>query len=110
MKHPLTIGAALAAGLLFAGAALAQPNGGGGPVMQACAADFHKYCPDAKPGPGGGLRACVVTHLSTFSDECKAAIAQMEASNPQNRSPTPNGTAAPGGTGAMASHPSSQQK
>jgi hypothetical protein len=48
-------------------------------IRQACAADFQKFCPDAKPGPGGGMRECIVGHQADFSDGCKSAIAQMRA-------------------------------
>jgi hypothetical protein len=65
---------------LLAGAAIAQPadNGGGG-VRQACAADLQKLCPDAKPGPGGGMRECVKAHFSELSKPCQGAIMSMRA-------------------------------
>jgi hypothetical protein len=77
-----------AAALGFAaGLASAQPTGdsgaagGGGRAMirQACAADFQRYCPHARPGLGGGMRQCVMSHRADFSDGCKSAIAQMRA-------------------------------
>jgi hypothetical protein len=89
MKHPVLIAGALALGLIVAGAASGQPQGGGGGggagvgVRQACAADFQKFCPDAKPGPGGGLRECVAAHHADFSDACKSAIAAMRAARQQ---------------------------
>jgi hypothetical protein len=85
MKHPVLIAGALALGLIVAGAASAQPQGGGAGagVRQACAADFQKFCPDAKPGKGGGLRECVVAHHDNFSDACKSAIASMRAARQQ---------------------------
>lgn len=79
MKHHLFIAGAAALSLI-AGAAVAQPAGGGRAALrEACAADFQKVCPDAKPGPGGGLRECVRAHFSDLSDGCKSAIAQMRA-------------------------------
>jgi len=84
MKHPVLIAGAMALGLVVAGAASAQPQGGGMQgVRQACAADFQKFCPDAKPGKGGGLRECVVAHHTDFSDACKSAIAAMRAARQQ---------------------------
>ena len=77
MKQPVFV-AALAASLAIAGAALAQPQGGGG-VRAACQADFQKLCPDAKPGPGGTLRACIRDHQAQLSDGCKSALAAMRA-------------------------------
>jgi hypothetical protein len=77
MKPVLAV-AALTAGIVFAGAALAQPAGGG--VRQACAADMQKFCADAKPGPGGGMRECMRSHFQDLSDVCKAAITQMRQS------------------------------
>ena len=70
----------------IAGAALAQPpsdggggGGGGGGVRQACMADFQKACPDAKPGPGGGMRECAKAHFSEFSQPCQSALQAMRA-------------------------------
>jgi hypothetical protein len=88
MKTLSLIAAAAALGLV-AGLAAAQPpsgdsnsaGGGGGRAMirRACAADFQKFCPGARPGPGGAIRQCILTHESDFSDGCKGAIAQMRA-------------------------------
>ena len=78
MKHPILTGTSLALGLLAAGASLAQPSGRA-TVRAACAADFQKFCPDAKPGAGGGIKECVQVHLSDFSADCKAAIALMQS-------------------------------
>jgi hypothetical protein len=86
MKPSILIAGALALGL--ASAALAQPpadsdsgahGGGRGAIRAACGADFQKYCPDAKPGPGGGLRDCIMKNRDSFSDSCKAALAQMRS-------------------------------
>jgi len=73
MTHPRLIAATLAVAL-FAGAASAQPTGGGGG-----GADFQKACPDAKPGPGGGMRECAKAHLSEFSQPCQSALQAMRA-------------------------------
>jgi hypothetical protein len=66
--------AALVAGIAFAGAVCAQPANPMQAVRTACTADFQKYCPDAKPGPGGGIRECVVAHHADFSQQCMSAI------------------------------------
>jgi hypothetical protein len=97
MKLSMFTAAALAAGLAFAGAVSAQPpagdgggggggHGGHGPmaaVRQVCMADIQKACPDAKPGPGGGVRECIVAHHTEFSQPCQDAIAQMRAARQQ---------------------------
>ena len=104
MKPSILIAGALAFGL--ASAAIAQPPAdsgagpgpGGGPgggraaMRQACGADIQKYCPDAKPGPGGGMRDCIMKNHDSFSDSCKAALAQMRAARQQQNggsSPAP---------------------
>jgi hypothetical protein len=90
MTRSLIAASALALFVSIAGAAGAQPpeggansggNGGhgGGAVRQACMADMQKICPDAKPGPGGGMRECMRAHYADLSDGCKAAIEQMRA-------------------------------
>jgi hypothetical protein len=83
MKHFAQIAVIGALGLALAGAAAAQqPQQGGqgrGMVRQACAADIQKLCPDVQPGPGGGMRKCIVSHQSELSDPCKNALAQMRA-------------------------------
>jgi hypothetical protein len=73
---PLTA-AALAITLLAAGAAAADPAGGGD-VRQVCAADFQKACPDAKPG-NGALKACAKAHFMSFSKPCKDALKAMRS-------------------------------
>jgi len=99
MKPSILIAGAVAAGLTLASAALAQPpadsgqgpggghghGGGRGAVRQACQADIEKFCPDAKPGPGGGMRECIVKNHDSFSDPCKAAIDQMRAARQQRQ-------------------------
>ncbi|HLY77847.1 MAG TPA: hypothetical protein VKQ70_00620 [Caulobacteraceae bacterium] len=69
--------AALAVALIAAGAAAAQPADDGA-VRQACAADFQKACPDAKPG-NGALKACAKAHFMSFSHPCKTALKAMRA-------------------------------
>lgn len=77
----------LAAALLSATAAAAQPAAGGqtpSPAMQAarqkvmeqCAADMQKHCPD-KTGPDRQM--CMREHAATMSDGCKAAMQEMMA-------------------------------
>jgi hypothetical protein len=70
--------AALAVAVLAANAAMADPAGGDGDVRQACAADFQKACPDAKPG-AGALKACAKAHFMSFSGPCKSALKAMRA-------------------------------
>ncbi|HTX48256.1 MAG TPA: hypothetical protein VME40_02590 [Caulobacteraceae bacterium] len=84
MKHPI-FAAAFAGALAVASVASAQPagGGGGGGVRQACAADIQKACPDAKPGPGGGMRECIRDHWDQLSDGCRAAITKMRAQRQQ---------------------------
>ena len=95
MKHSMITAAALAAGLALAGLASAQPPAGGGghgafaAVRQACAADIQKACPDAKPGPGGGMRECVAAHHAEFSQPCQSAIAQIRAARSQGGEAAP---------------------
>jgi hypothetical protein len=94
MKSSILIAGAAAFGLALASAAIAQPpadsgqgHGGGAraAVRQACMADIQKFCPDAKPGPGGGMRECMMKNHDSFSDPCKAAIDQMRASHQQHQ-------------------------
>ena len=92
MKPFVQIALISAVGLAIAGTAVAQPAPQGrGMVRQACAADIQKFCPDAKPGPGGGMRECIMSHQSSLSDGCKTALAQMRAARMQAQG---------GGTGA----------
>jgi hypothetical protein len=66
--------------LLAAGAAAARqasPPPGGAQVRKACAADIQRLCPDAKPGPGGGLRMCLRDHQNDLSADCRSALAAM---------------------------------
>jgi hypothetical protein len=85
MKHRL-FAAAFAGALAVASIAAAQPagGGGGGGVREACAADIQKACPDAKPGPGGGMRECIKGHWDQLSDSCKAAITKMRAEHQEH--------------------------
>jgi hypothetical protein len=89
MTHSRLIAATLAAAL-FAGAAFAQPAGGNGSVRQACTADFQKACPDAKPGPGGGMRECAKAHFKEFSQPCQSALIAMRARMQAARTPATN--------------------
>lgn len=51
-------------------------GGHGGPLRQACMADFQKLCADAQPG-GGRVFQCLRQHQDQLSDGCKTAIANM---------------------------------
>lgn len=75
---PSSFALALAASVALAGAALAQPQAGAN-VRAACQADIQKLCPDAKPGPSGGMRECIRDHRAQLSDGCKSALAAMRA-------------------------------
>jgi hypothetical protein len=88
MKLSILTAGALALGLAAAGAVQAQPAGASA-VMQACQADLAKVCPDAKPGPGGGLRECIRGHFSDLSDGCKQALMAMRAAH-QQQAPATN--------------------
>ena len=48
-------------------------------MLQVCSADLQKLCPDAKPGPGGAIAACIAQNHDNFSDPCRTAIDQMRA-------------------------------
>jgi hypothetical protein len=78
LQHRL-FAAALAAGLALASVAAAQPQGGD--VAQLCKADIQKLCPDAKMGPGGGMRECVTSHFAQLSQPCQDAIKKMRAAH-----------------------------
>ncbi|HEY2051973.1 MAG TPA: cysteine rich repeat-containing protein [Caulobacteraceae bacterium] len=74
--------------LLAAGVAVAQessPPPGAAHVRKACAADIQRLCPDAKPGPGGGLRACLRDHQNDLSADCRSALAAMRSHRPQGQ-------------------------
>jgi len=108
MPRSMITAGALALGVLVAGTSGAQPEHPGGAMRQACAADIQKLCPDAKPGPGGGMRECVRDHFDALSDGCKAAIAEMRArrqnSGPAlDSGPPPNGGGPPPDSGAPPS-------
>jgi hypothetical protein len=63
---------ALAAGVVSAQPA--QENSGDG-LKAACAADFHKYCPDL--GASLELRACVRKNFHALSSTCRAFLLKM---------------------------------
>jgi len=76
--------AAVAAAMALAAVAHAQPAGGdgghhGGGVREACQADMQKLCPDAKMGPGGGMRECIKSNFDKLSTPCQDAINKMRA-------------------------------
>jgi hypothetical protein len=98
MKVYRSIAAGLALALV-AGAVSAQPTPRPGAAMrQACMADFQKVCPDAKPGPGGGLRDCIVAHFADLSAPCKDAIMTMRAAR-RAQQQQGGGTPPPAGAG-----------
>jgi hypothetical protein len=86
MKQHL-FAAALAAAMALAAVAQAQPAGGGAGgggggragMREACQADMQKLCPDAKPGPGGGMRECIKSNFDKLSTPCQDAINKMRA-------------------------------
>jgi hypothetical protein len=93
MTHRILMTCAAAAALTLASVAWAQPQQAPDP-RQACAADFQKLCPDAKPGPGGGLRECVTAHFNELSDPCKQAIMAMrQQMQQQQQAPATNSPA-----------------
>ena len=63
-------------------------------MLQACGADFHKFCPDAKPG-GGAIAACIKQNRDSFSDSCRSALPRMR-SPPQHNAGPGSGAAAGG--------------
>jgi hypothetical protein len=83
-------------GLSLSTAAQTAPPGGGAPdgarrapaspeviaarraMRQTCAADMAKLCPDAHPGPGGGLMQCVLQHRADLSPDCSQAIGALQ--------------------------------
>jgi hypothetical protein len=75
--------------LLAAGVAVAQgmssPPPGAAQARKACAADIQRLCPDAKPGPGGGLRMCMREHQNDLSADCKNAMAAMRQQRQQGQ-------------------------
>jgi hypothetical protein len=85
MTHRILMTCTLGAAIALASVAFAQPQGAD--PRQVCAADFQKLCPDAKPGPGGGLRECVQAHFNDLSDPCKQAILAMRQQMQQQQAP-----------------------
>jgi arylformamidase len=83
-RYAIPVFAALS--LLCAGAANAQPaGGGGGGVREACQADFQKFCADVQPG-GGARMQCMKQHAAQISDGCKAAIAARRKEHQEQQS------------------------
>ena len=78
MTRPRLTAAAFAIALFAANAAVADTAGGDGDVRQACAADFQKACPAAKPGDGS-LKQCARQHFMSFSSPCQSALKAMRA-------------------------------
>jgi hypothetical protein len=101
MTH-LRLFATTIAAALIAGAASAQPAGS---VREACAADMQKACPDAKPGPGGGMAMCGKQHFSEFSQPCQSALvamrARMQAARAAKAEAAPTSSSPPPGPAAQ---------
>ena len=71
--------AALTLSAALAGAATAQPGGGGnGVVRKACQADIEQFCGATEPG-GGRLGQCLREHQDRLSEACRSAITDMRA-------------------------------
>ena len=69
----LLVPAALALGLALAcGAAAADPVTVD-QARQTCAADFTKYCPDAKAGTGA-IRVCIRAHFMSLTRPCRKVL------------------------------------
>ena len=67
-------------------------------MMQACSADFAKFCADAQAG-GGGRMQCIRAHASELSDGCRGSMQAMRAARgggggaaPQGATPQPAGS------------------
>lgn len=65
-------------------------------MMQACSADFAKYCADASAGGqgggqgggGGGRMQCIREHASDLSDGCRSAMQAMRAARANGEAPS----------------------
>ena len=76
--------AALTLSAALAGAATAQPGGGGnGVVRKACQADIEQFCGGTEPG-GGRLGQCLREHEDRVSPPCKSALTDMRARRRQH--------------------------
>jgi hypothetical protein len=73
---------------LFATAAAAQTPMSLVQVHHICTQDFQRLCPQAHPGPGGGLHECIVAHKAEFSQPCQSAMQQFRAARLQQRQGT----------------------
>lgn len=79
--------AVLAAALLTAAPALAQPPAGGSPEMhavvahmrQVCATDIQTYCASVPEGDRDARRQCMSTNQPKFSKDCRDALDQLHA-------------------------------
>jgi len=76
--------------LLSISALAQQPAPPSGEVLQACHADFQKFCPGVRPG-GGRLQECMAPHKAELSQACKDALAKAE----QEHAPAANGGQSP---------------
>jgi len=63
-------------------------DGGGNPAMQACQADFEKYCRDVKPGDGRQI-ACMAGNLDRLSAPCAKIVREKsgEMRGPSEKKP-----------------------
>jgi Cysteine rich repeat len=46
-------------------------------VWQACAADYHTYCSDVRPG-GGRILACLKQNADKLSQGCQQALSGLK--------------------------------
>ena len=46
-------------------------------VRQACAADYHAYCSDVRPG-GGRIVGCLKQNADKLSQSCQQALASLK--------------------------------
>jgi hypothetical protein len=69
----LVLAIVVAVAALSAAPVRAQPPG-----RSACRADLDKFCKDVAPG-GGRILACLHSHLSELSPECREHVEAMKA-------------------------------
>ena len=73
MKVRILGSGTVALALALAGGVLAAAPLTADQVRTTCAADFEKYCPDARPG-AGAIRACIKAHFMGFTKPCRHAL------------------------------------
>ena len=72
MKRTVLVFASL---ILFSTAvpAFARDEGGGDPRLQACQADFTRFCRDVPPGEGR-IMACMASNVDRLSEGCAKIV------------------------------------